>query len=154
LSQALSQSGEPRPRRAARRPLLLPALGTAAALALAGAAFAQGAAAPPGFTAAQAERGAALYSANCALCHGDNLDDGQFAPPLKGSIHADYWKGRTASDLLTYMATAMPPTQPGGLGVQAYADIMAYLLQNEGVAPGDKEIPPDPGALTSAAPTL
>ena len=108
---------------------------------------------PPGFTADQAARGRAFYAGACATCHGDGLDDGQFAPALKGPDHAAYWKGRTAEDLLNYIAANMPPTQPGVLGAQAHADIMAYLLQSAGQAPGDKELPADPAALHGVAAT-
>lgn len=107
----------------------------------------------PSFTAAQAARGKDLYAANCALCHGDALEDGQFGPPLKGAPHKTYWQGKTAADLMTYMSSMMPPTQPGGLGAQAYADVFAFMLQAGGAAPSDKELPSDPNALKGAAPT-
>ncbi len=126
----------------------------AAALSLGAGAHAQAPAGKtPSFTAAQAKRGADIYAANCAMCHGDNLDDGQFAPPLKGPAHATYWQGKTAADLLTYASTMMPPTQPGGLGAQAYADVYARMLQSAGATPGDKELPADPAALKGDAPT-
>ncbi|HTK34633.1 MAG TPA: c-type cytochrome [Caulobacteraceae bacterium] len=105
----------------------------------------------PGFTAAQAARGAALYSANCALCHGDGLDDGQFAPPLKGPVHAAYWGSRTAADVLSYINAMMPPSSPGSLGAQGSADVLAYMFKAGGAAPGDKELPIDPAALALAA---
>ena len=37
------------------------------------------------FTAAQADRGADEYARHCASCHGRNLDDGPYAPALKGN---------------------------------------------------------------------
>ena len=120
-------------------------------LGLAGAGQAQAPAAKPEFTAAQANRGATLYGDNCAMCHGDGLDDGEFAPALKGPGFATYWKGKNAADVMTYISTMMPPTQPGGLGAQAYADVFAYVLKSGGAAPGAKELPADPAALGSAA---
>lgn len=128
-------------------------LPVAALAALSTAALAQPAPQVPGFTAAQAKRGAAFYSGSCALCHGDRLDDGEFAPPLKGPPHLAYWSGKTASDLFNYMSAMMPPTSPGSLGGQAYADLMAYLLQAAGATPGDKELSADPAALRAYAPT-
>jgi mono/diheme cytochrome c family protein len=126
----------------------------ASSLALAAvAAVAHAQAQPPGFTAEQAKRGQAFYVGACAMCHGDNLDDGQFAPPLKGVSHKESWNGRTAEDLLVFMAANMPPSQPGLLGAQAYADIAAYMLQADGQVPGDKELPADPAALRGAAAT-
>lgn len=126
-------------------------LGVAFAAATAGMAYAQ--AQTPGFTADQAKRGKEFYSGSCAMCHGEGVDDGQFAPPLKGEPHVAYWNGKTAEDLLNYMAANMPPTQPGSLGAQAYADIYAYLLQSAGAAPGDKELPADAAASKSNTPT-
>jgi mono/diheme cytochrome c family protein len=40
--------------------------------------------ATPSFTDAQATQGKAVYDRNCLSCHGANLDDGEFGPPLKG----------------------------------------------------------------------
>ena len=40
---------------------------------------------PLGFTEEQAEAGSAVYAERCASCHGDTLDDGEVAPPLKGA---------------------------------------------------------------------
>jgi alcohol dehydrogenase (cytochrome c) len=123
-----------------------------AALAFGGAGQAQAPGATPGFTAAQAARGQALYSANCAMCHGDGLDDGQFAPALKGPNFTAYWSGKTAADVLTYISTMMPPTDPGSLGAQGSADVLAYITQGGGGKAGDKELPTDPAALAKSAP--
>ena len=41
-----------------------------------------GGAAGPAFTDAQVQRGQSVYGANCLMCHGERLDDGQFGPPL------------------------------------------------------------------------
>ena len=38
---------------------------------------------PLGYGAAQAEQGQSAYVEHCASCHGQNMDDGPFAPPLK-----------------------------------------------------------------------
>jgi mono/diheme cytochrome c family protein len=125
----------------------------AAAFGLAGAGQAQAPTAKtPSFTAAQAARGAQIYSGACATCHGDGLDDGQFAPALKGPGFLAYWDGKSAADVLTYIDTMMPPSDPGSLGAQAGADVMAYMLQADGAPPGDKELPADPATLGGARP--
>jgi hypothetical protein len=41
----------------------------------------------------------------------------------------------------------MPPDRPGGLTDQNYADLIAYILSNNGYMPGDKELPADPNVL-------
>ena len=38
----------------------------------------------PTYTPAQATQGKQAYEKACSACHGANLDDGEFAPPLKG----------------------------------------------------------------------
>ena len=132
------------------------AVGPAAAVALlvpVGAGHAQDTPAkPPSYTAAQALRGQEAYEVACAMCHGDALDDGEFAPPLKGSSYVRRWREKSAEDVLIYMNGLMPPSQPGLLGLQGYADIMAYMLQSAGAPAGDKEVPADPAQLTTASP--
>src|SRR6266487_4297842 len=75
--------------------------------------------APAAFTEAQANQGKTAYSQNCAGCHGQNLDDGEFAPPLKGASFSQQWGGKTADTLFTYISTKMPPSNRGGLGEQS-----------------------------------
>src|SRR5712691_6424484 len=40
---------------------------------------------PLSYTAGQADQGQAAYVEHCASCHGQNLDDGAYGPPLKGN---------------------------------------------------------------------
>ena len=92
-----------------------------------------------GFTTAQAERGAEAYAEHCASCHGPNLDDGAFAPALSGIDFRRRW----AAPLPLYaaMSEKMPPARPGSLGEKAYVDLMAFLLQENGLRPGERELP-------------
>jgi mono/diheme cytochrome c family protein len=102
----------------------------------------------PTYTAAQAVRGQAIYTANCAECHGKNLDDGEFAAALKGPQFAQHFGGHGLDMPYTIMTTQMPPTNPGSLPQQSYADVLAYLLSQNGVAANaDKELPADAAAL-------
>ena len=64
--------------------------------------------AAPTFTAAQQNAGDAIYKESCASCHGKNLDDGEFGPPLKGVEFRSAWFGRPAGVLFTTIET-MPP---------------------------------------------
>jgi hypothetical protein len=36
-----------------------------------------------------------------------------------------------------FMSSAMPPERPGRFSPEVYADLMAYILQQNGFAPGD-----------------
>ena len=93
----------------------------------------------PSFTAAQVTAGQQTYAQNCASCHGANLDDGEFGPPVKSPEFRQAWFGRSA-DVLFEKVEAMPPARPGSLGDQRYAEVMAYLLQQNQLAAGDKPL--------------
>jgi alcohol dehydrogenase (cytochrome c) len=113
---------------------------SAVALVLAGAGlFAAGqpstVVAPP-FTGAQAEAGRATFQANCASCHRDDLSGSRDAPPLAGEGFMNAWRNRTTRELLEYMQSAMPPTSPGTLGEQGYVNVLAHVLQVNGVQAG------------------
>ena len=76
---------------------------------------ASGARSAPTYTAAQATLGQAAYRTSCASCHGNNLDDGAFGPPLKGVPFIQKYGGRSVEPLYTVSATRMPTTAPGSL---------------------------------------
>lgn len=110
--------------------------------------------------AAQAAQGKMAYAQNCSGCHGDNLDDGQFAPPIKGTAFTGQWGGKTAGDLFSYISTKMPPSNAGGLGDAVYLQIAAFVLQSNGVQLGETALAAGspalaslkiPGAATSAS---
>jgi alcohol dehydrogenase (cytochrome c) len=93
------------------------------------------------FTAAQATEGQSAYSQNCAGCHGPNLDDGEFAPPVKGTAFSQQWGGKSVSDLFTYISTKMPPSNAGGLGDENYRQIAAFILQSNSMPLDAKTLP-------------
>jgi alcohol dehydrogenase (cytochrome c) len=107
--------------------------------------------APVDFTAAQAEQGQRVYAEQCASCHGANLDDGAYGPPLKGGAFREKWSVRSAEPLFTYTSTKMPPATPGSLGDARYAELLAFMLQENGAPAGTRELPGDPDALASLA---
>jgi mono/diheme cytochrome c family protein len=103
--------------------------------------------AAPSFTEEQAERGHAAYAHNCLDCHGSNLDNGEFGgPPLKGLWFARHWDAANVAALFSFMKAKMPPDRPGQLNDETYADMIAYILDENGYKPGDKELPADPNA--------
>lgn len=104
---------------------------------------------PVSFTAAQADRGHQVYSAECQNCHGSNLDNGEFGgPPLKGNAFRTKWFGTSVAALYGFISSAMPPGQPGKLSPQQDADVTAYILEANGVQAGSSELPPDVAALS------
>ena len=87
------------------------------------------------YTAAEAEAGRAVYEQACAACHMPDLR-GQFeAPALAGANFRGAWGDRPVAELLDLVRTTMPPVAPGSLDPAAYAAVVAYLLQANGVAP-------------------
>jgi mono/diheme cytochrome c family protein len=101
----------------------------------------------PSFTQAQAERGQAAYAHNCLDCHGSTLDNGEFGgPPLKGASFARHWDAATVAALFGFMKAKMPPDRPGQLNDETYADLIAYILDENGFRPADKELPADVNA--------
>jgi alcohol dehydrogenase (cytochrome c) len=103
------------------------------------------------FTSTQAVAGKAAYARNCANCHGATVDDGKSAPPLRGAAFLGKYTGKPAADLFTYVSTKMPRNNPGSLGAAEYAQIIAYVLQQNSYATGHKEFASDAAALASVA---
>ncbi len=96
----------------------------------------------PTFTTAQQNAGDMIYKESCASCHGKNLDDGEFAAPLKGPEFRSAWFGRTADVLLTKIET-MPPAAPGSLGDEKHVDVLAYLMSQNQLVASEKPLPAD-----------
>lgn len=103
---------------------------------------------PPPFTRAQVKAGKTAYDASCAVCHGSTLTNGTYATPLAGEYFRRQWSGRTVAELFEKSRSTMPPSAKGSLPAAAYAAITAYVLEVNGAAPGDIELPADPARLT------
>ena len=97
----------------------------------------------PVYTTAQAAQGKTIFVQHCASCHGAALDDGEFAPPLRGAGFTQQWGGKTVEALFTYSRSRMPPSSPGSLGAEAYAQIVAYVLEANSVNAGVRDLPSD-----------
>jgi len=99
-------------------------------------AYSKGAQVAPSFTTEQAADGKAAYQKSCARCHGANVDDGEFGPPLRGGPFAEHWAEQPVSGLFTKIKSSMPPDAPGSLSDGTYTDVVAYLLSENGALPG------------------
>ena len=100
-----------------------------------------GAAPALSFSTAQADRGRNAFRSNCTECHySSEFSDRQFK--FK-------WRRRTAGDLFEMMSTQMPEDAPGMLGLEAYADLVAYILRLNGFEAGSGELPADEALLES-----
>jgi mono/diheme cytochrome c family protein len=92
------------------------------------------------YTAAQAERGEAAYSTSCIGCHEGQDADG---PELRGKAFLDRWREDTLESLFTFIKTTMPGNAPGSLDERVYADIIAFVLEANGLPAGTRELSPD-----------
>ncbi len=106
---------------------------------------------PLSFTPLQADAGEDAYVQYCASCHGDNLDDGEFAVPLKGVAFRQMWRSQSPEALFSLMRATMPQDRPGSLSDETYASLLAFLLQENGTSPGDAALPADPIRLEAIA---
>jgi alcohol dehydrogenase (cytochrome c) len=90
----------------------------------------------PSYSEAQAAQGKAVYEGKCASCHGARLDDGEFAPPLRGDEFLGRWGGKRVDELTNYVSDRMPPNQPGSLSVEQALNAVVYVLSRNAVPPG------------------
>ena len=92
------------------------------------------------YTHAQAERGEAVYSTSCIGCHEGQDADG---PELTGKVFLDRWREDKLEPLFTFIKTTMPGNNPGSLDERAYADIIAFILEANGLPAGERDLSPD-----------
>lgn len=126
----------------AGRVVLLTAILGGLAIAAAGAAGRQSTSTRDGvYTAAQADKGAAIYLESCASCHGEDFSGGETAMPLVGHYFNTVWTGRSLGELMERMSTLMPEDAPGSLKPDEYAAVIAFLLSKGGFPAGRNELP-------------
>ena len=90
----------------------------------------------PTYSVDQSAKGKAVYEKQCALCHGPNLDDGEFGPVLRGPEFLVRWSGKSVEDLHTYTAETMPSTSPGSLSQEDYLNLVAYMMARNEIYAG------------------
>jgi quinoprotein glucose dehydrogenase len=102
------------------------------------------------YTTRQAERGGSVYVDNCARCHGENLETGEGAsvygipsPPLAGKLFLAKWKDRSLGELFTLIQTTMPKNVSVKLNPAEYADVLAFVLQQNEFPEGKMELTAD-----------
>jgi mono/diheme cytochrome c family protein len=91
------------------------------------------------FTERQASRGETRFEQVCVACHRIN----DFA----GGRFRIVWVGRTVGDLFLTMSTLMPEDNPGSLSPEEYADIIGYMLRENGYPAGDGDLAADASTL-------
>ena len=114
--------------RSARVAIALAAFALVAAFALTGHAQQARTVSDGVYSAEQAQRGAALYKAQCAACHGEKLE-GVIGPMLAGEGFVAAWGGRSLAELADKIQNTMPLQAPGSLMRPQTIDLAAYMLQ-------------------------
>ena len=81
----------------------------------------------------QAALGAGKFAANCAACHGVNLEGTTLGPLLSGRPFLQRWGDRTPSLLFSNIKANMPPGANEGISDADYLAITAHILDTNGV---------------------
>ena len=93
------------------------------------------------YTAAQADRGVAIFKSKCASCHAPN----RFTDDLFYTSFA----GKPLWEMFDVISDSMPEDDPGSLKKEEYADVIAYLLKLNNFPAGQTELPTDREALSA-----
>jgi len=88
------------------------------------------------YTPVQADRGGGVYAQRCGGCHGAALNGTGEAPPLIGGEFVSHWDTMTVGDLYDRVRTTMPQNDPQSMTREEYADVLAFLLKNNGFPAG------------------
>ena len=101
------------------------------------------------YSEAQASRGKQQYAQYCAQCHMANLKGAGTAPALVGDefLH-DYYR---VGDLFSKVNVTMPGDNVHGLSADNYLNIIAYLLQANGLPAGTENLKRDVSAMKRMA---
>jgi len=95
------------------------------------------------YTDTQAARGEVAYEANCAPCHGSNLDGVAY---LKGDDFMERWRELNVRNLYDSISKSMPrqrrgsTNRPGSLSESMYVDIMAHIFRANSFPSGSQEL--------------
>jgi mono/diheme cytochrome c family protein len=88
------------------------------------------------------------FQAKCAGCHGEDLHSTDAeAPDLTEGAFKFGWQGKTLANRFEQIRGTMPLGNARGLDDQTYIDIVAYILQFNGMPSGSQKLEPDTHAL-------
>jgi mono/diheme cytochrome c family protein len=96
------------------------------------------------FSPEQVARGKKSYAAECADCHGDELEGaGKKSPPLKGETFFKNWTTKSVHRLIDTTRRTMPPEDPAILSRELCTDVIAYILAENGYPTGKADLAVD-----------
>ncbi|MDY6983541.1 MAG: PQQ-binding-like beta-propeller repeat protein, partial [Pseudomonadota bacterium] len=116
---------------------------------LATSAFAQDSTRDGIYTMQQAQAGASLYVQSCIECHGATLRGSEAGPALVGAQFWTKWEGMNLAALFQITASTMPVNNPNGFSPQQYANLIALILQQNGLPAGQTPLADNAGALVA-----
>ncbi len=90
------------------------------------------------YTEAQAARGKSAYNTSCAGCHREDLTGYQGV--LNGNRFWEHWREDSLKSFFNVTKMTMPRGAPRSLTDQQYLDIVAYVLQVNGLPAGNTEL--------------
>jgi mono/diheme cytochrome c family protein len=93
------------------------------------------------FSAAQVERGKAVYEASCKNCHQADF----YTERLQR------WDNKSVDELFQAVSTAMPADNVGSLATSEYVDVLAYIFSITGSPVGSSELTADNMATVKIA---
>jgi mono/diheme cytochrome c family protein len=80
------------------------------------------------YTAAQASRGRTVYEEKCLSCHANRM-------------WGQDWPQKSVFDVYDVVKNFMPEDDPGSLSAAQTRDVIAYILQNNKLPAGKRELP-------------
>lgn len=83
------------------------------------------------YTADQAERGKEVYMKVCSECHPLDWYQGEIMRA---------WEGAPIYYFFDVVQSTMPQSNPGSLPRRDYVDMLAYILELNGMPPGEEEL--------------
>lgn len=92
------------------------------------------------YTEAQATRGGVVFSASCSRCHSAEPNAGEEGRRLAGDHFWQSYRESTVDRLLDFVSKNMPNGAGGTLSANNYADVVAFILNLNGLPTGAAEL--------------
>jgi S-disulfanyl-L-cysteine oxidoreductase SoxD len=91
----------------------------------------------------EAERGKQVYAQLCSRCHGTDMKGGLTAPGLIGAKFFDRWHDLRLADVVAYIQAGMPKEHEFYVPADSARMLVAQMLRESGVPPGQKPMSTD-----------
>jgi mono/diheme cytochrome c family protein len=99
------------------------------------------------FSAEQVARGKAAFQRNCSRCHRDDLSGQTLGPALKGDTFYRNWGHGSVNRLFRKVRDTMPPDFQSIIDDGTKADVVAFVLHENGFPAGSSDLSRDAEVL-------